>query len=72
MESLYIFIGKIFVWLSIISVNIALFFYISKFVFDKVLIKTWKLYWYLVEFIVYRKRFKEYIKDKERHNKIEQ
>lgn len=68
-DVLYYWTGFSLVWLALSS----LLFIVVRWVFIKTMNKLGGIFssmWHFIEFIFYRKYFKEWVKDKERHPKI--
>ena len=66
MKTIYEIVGMSIVWTSAIIGTVGLFFYLLYKAIDFI-IKNVKNSYYLYEFIVYYKEFKEWVKDKKRH-----
>lgn len=68
MEQIYNWIGLIIFWTSAIIGSVVIIGYLGKILLNE-LGRRLKIMWIMVEFAHYRKEFKNWVKDKERHPK---
>jgi len=70
MEQIYYWIGLIVFWLSVTIGSIIAIGFLIRIILDE-LGRRFKTLWIIVEFAYYRAEFKEWVKDKKRHQKCE-
>lgn len=70
MNIIYHWIGFAVVWLSVIICTIIVLWTLFKIIMDE-LGRNFKSLWIFVEFAVYRKDFKEWVKNKQRHKNLQ-
>lgn len=66
MNNIYYFIGFSFFWISSLIAFVYVTYYFIKLTGDAIG-RKYKFLWIIVEFQFYKKDFKEWVKDKERH-----
>lgn len=69
MEEVYRTIGKIYFWVCFSTGTVIIFLFTIIVLFN-LLGRKFKTLWIVVEFVYYRKDFKEFVKDKKRHPKL--
>lgn len=68
MNEIYHYIGMILIWISAILGAMLVFGFIVKLILNE-LGKHFSILWRMLEYVIYRKEFKEWVKDKERIKK---
>jgi hypothetical protein len=69
MNEIYYWIGLVVFWLSAITGSVVLIGYITLLLLNESGKKI-KTMWIIVEYAFYRKKFKSWVKDKERHPRM--
>ena len=70
MEQVYYWIGLVVFWLSAIIGSGVVVYFLGEIILNE-LGRRFKIFWVMIEFIYYKKDFKEWVKDKERHPRAE-
>jgi hypothetical protein len=69
MNTIYNYAGFIFLWMSI-AIGMTFILTLFYIFFVNWIGKKWKNSFMILEFIIYRKEFKEWVKDKPRHKNL--
>lgn len=69
MNTIYNYAGFVFLWMSI-AIGMAVILTLFYVFFVNWIGKKWKNSFMILEFIIYRKEFKEWVKDKPRHKNL--
>lgn len=71
MDTVYYWLGAVCFWM-IASSSILLVLAFAGRLIEKKARRQFRTYWFLWEFMWYRKKFKEWVKDKKRHPQVEE
>ena len=71
MEEIYYSIGLLVFWISAGIGSLMTFGFLGKIILNE-LGKRFKIFWVMLEFVHYKKQFKEWVKDQKRHPKAKQ
>jgi hypothetical protein len=71
MEKIYYIVGFSFIWLSAITVGVFVTYYLFKTILDY-LGEIFSILWNMLEYVYYRRSFKEWVKNKKRHPRAKQ
>lgn len=69
MDVYFTLVGKIVVWTSTIIVTLLLIGFAIKFIINTIG-RFFKSSWLFIEFLIYKKDYLQWVKDKERHAKL--
>ncbi len=70
MNIIYHWIGFAFVWISVVVASLVTLTFLYETILNWIG-RRFKSVWGIVEFQIYKKDFKEWVKDKQRHKKLQ-
>ncbi len=69
LQEIYGWLGFAIFWLSVVFVSLIIVGALLKWIMN-LLGKYWNNLWVIIEYLIYRKDFKEFVKDKQRHKRL--
>jgi hypothetical protein len=69
LQEIYEWLGFAIFWLSVVFLSLIIVGALFKWIMN-LLGKYWNNLWVIIEYLIYRKDFKEFVKDKQRHKRL--